>query len=233
MGQIKVEIKNLRGILKRIESLEGAGEKAITNTVNDIKKRAPGWVAQEVTKTYNIDKKEIIPGSTRKVRGGGSEKVKQAGKLGVYGETLETMTLVYTGRPLTPLHFKMKPKKPPTKRESKAARIPGESIQFKGKPGKVAMIRPLKPYEITQMVFKGKETTINGSGKYEGPPFLAKASGHYLPFQRKANGKLHGIKTISVPQMVDNKEVNDRIYTRLSDETEKRLRHNIKRYMKT
>lgn len=233
MGKIKIEIKNMKEVIDKIKRLEGAGEKAVKNTVNDVKARAPGWVAQEVTKTYAIDKKEIIPGSVRKVKGGGTEKVKQAGKLGVYGETIETMTLVYTGRPLTPLHFKMRPMVPPTKRENATTRIPGKQIKFKGKAGEVAMVRQLKPYEITQSVFKGKQTTISGSDKYDGPPFLARATGNYLPFQRKANGKLHGIKTVSVPQMVDNEEVNARIYARLNEEAEKRLRHNLKRFVKT
>lgn len=232
MSEIKIEIRNLKSILKKIKALEGAGEKAVSYTVKDIKARAPSWVAKEVSTTYNIDKKEIIPGSTRKVKGGGTEAVKQAGSLRAKGDTLETMTLVYSGRPLTPLHFKMKPAAPRNKQEKTAERVPGKQIVFKGAQGKVAMVRPLVPYQITYSVFKGRVTALEGSPKYKGMPFLAKVSGNYLPFQRKANGKLHAIKTVSVPQMVDNPEVHTRIYNRLSEETEKRLRNNMKRFMK-
>ena len=221
MNEIKIEIRNLNAIMKKIKALEGAGEKAVSYTVKDIKARAPSWVAKEVTATYNIDKKEIIPGSTRKVKGGGTKAVKQAGSLRVKGDTLETMTLVYEGRRLTPVHFGMTPKSPP-----------------KG-----------KSYTLKAQILKGSKKVI---GRYEntrtkGGPYSQRSHNilmgtgntkedgvNWIPFQRKSKKRtdLGKFLTTSVPQMVDNPEVHTRIYNRLSEETEKRLRNNMKRFMK-
>lgn len=236
MSEIKIEIRNLKSILKKIKALEGAGEKAVSYTVKDIKARAPSWVAKEVTTTYNIDKKEIIPGSTRKVKGGGTEAVKQAGSFKAMGDTLETMRLVYSGRPLTATHFGMTPKQPKPL-SNKHRRTPTEATTLRGASisgSPYAMVRIRKPYEVKATIKKGQQEVLEGKKEYERPVFLAKGAhgAGYLPFQKKPNGKLYGVKSISVPQMVENPEVHTRIYNRLSEETEKRLRNNMKRFMK-
>ena len=236
MNEIKIEIRNLKAIMKKIKALESAGEKAVGYTVKDIKKRAESWVAQEVVNTYNINKKEIIPGSVRKGKDGTTEAVKQAGEIRIRGDTIESMVLVYSGRPSTPLHFSMTPKVPTPLRDN-YRRTPTKATTLRGgaiKGSAFAMVKTRKPYEVKATFKKGKQEVIEGKPRHEMPVFLAKGAhgAGYLPFQRKANGKLYGVKTISVPQMVDNPEVNARIYDRLREESEKRLRNNMKRFMK-
>lgn len=218
MNEIKIEIRNLKAIMKKIKALEGAGEKAVSYTVKDIKARAPSWVAKEVTATYNIDKKEIIPGSTRKVKGGGTKAVKQAGSLRVKGDTLETMTLVYEGRRLTPVHFGMTPESPP-----------------KG-----------KSYTLKAQILKGSKKVIGRykNTRTKGGPYSqrshwilmgtgnTKADGtSWIPFQRmsKTRTDIQKMTTISVPQMITSDRTNEAIMLRLNTETAKRLDHHLKR----
>ena len=214
MNEIKIEIRNLKAIMKKIKALEGAGEKAVSYTVKDIKARAPSWIAQEVTAVYNIKKGEITPSS------GGKPK-KMAGSIRITGETIEELTLVYKGRLLTPVHFGMTPKAPPAGRS----------------------------YTLKAQILKGSKKVI---GRYEntrtkGGPYSQRSHNilmgtgntkedgvNWIPFQRmsKKRTDLEKFLTTSVPQMVDNPEVHTRIYNRLSKETEKRLRNNMKRFMK-
>ena len=108
-GSISIQIENLRQLVADVQAIEAGGRKAISSTVKDVKARAPGWIAQEVTAVYNIKKGEITPSS------GGKPK-KMAGSIRITGETIEELTLVYKGRLLTPVHFGMTPKAPPAGR---------------------------------------------------------------------------------------------------------------------
>ena len=101
-GSISIQIENLRQLVADVQAIEAGGRKAISSTVKDVKARAPGWIAQEVTAVYNSKKGEITPSS------GGKPK-KMAGSIRITGETIEELTLVYKGRLLTPVHFGMTP----------------------------------------------------------------------------------------------------------------------------
>ena len=142
------------------------------------------------------------------------------------------MTLIYTGNPLTPLHFSMTPKRPAALTDKKRA-IPGEGVNAKGGAAlNVAMARVRKKYSITLQIKKGKKERLRG--KYGTPPFIAPAasgSATMIPFQRSPAGKypVTAIHTLSVPQMIDNETVNANIYKKLNDETAKRLQHNLDR----
>ena len=227
-GQLKIEIRNLQKITKDIENLKTGSERVVKDTLNDIRSRAPSWVASAVVKTYNFDKKEIVPGSKR----AGAE-VKQAGSFKVRGERIDDMVLVYSGRLLTPTHFKMKPSKPLGLQKT-ATRIPGKAIKKKraGASTNVAMIRQPLPYTITQEVYKGSRKELEN--KHGTPPFLAKnKSGQYIPFQRKgkARDEVDSIKTTSVPSMVTNEVVKEDYMGTINTELEKRFKHHAKRHL--
>ena len=213
-GSISIQIENLRQLVADVQAIEAGGRKAISSTVKDVKARAPGWIAQEVTAVYNIKKGEITPSS------GGKPK-KMAGSIRITGETIEELTLVYKGRLLTPVHFGMTPKAPPAGRS----------------------------YTLKAQILKGSKKVI---GRYKntrtkGGPYSQRSHNilmgtgntkedgvNWIPFQRmsKKRTDLEKFLTTSVPQMVDNPEVHTRIYNQLSKETEKRLRNNMKRFMK-
>ena len=107
-NSISAQLSNLQQLVADLEAIENGGKKAISNTIKDVKARAPGWIAQEVTQVYNIKKSEITPSS-----GKGAKPKKMAGSIQVRGETIEEMTITYSGRLLTPVHFGMTPKTPP------------------------------------------------------------------------------------------------------------------------
>lgn len=98
---ISMVIENYDKCLKDINALKGKGEKVVSRTVGDFKKRAPGWVSQEVVKEYNIKKKEISSSN---------KGTRKAGSIRVAGVKLDEIALVYRGKLLTPVHFGMTPK---------------------------------------------------------------------------------------------------------------------------
>ena len=221
---ITLQVQNFDSLMRQVQQLKDGGKKAIKNTVNDMKARAPGWISDEVRKQYNIKKSEIMPAKKGKGR--------KAANIRVSGKTIETMTLIYTGKPLTPLHFSMTPKRPAALTDKKRA-IPGEGVNAKGGAAlNVAMARVRKKYSITLQIKKGKKERLRG--KYGTPPFIvpaASGSATMIPFQRSPAGKypVAAIHTLSVPQMIDNETVNANIYKKLNDETAKRLQHNLDR----
>ena len=105
-SSISAQLGNLSQLVADVLAIEEGGRRAITNTVKDVKARAPGWIAQEVTAVYNIKKSEIVPS------GNGRPK-RMAGSIRITGETIEELAITYKGRLLTPVHFGMTPKAPP------------------------------------------------------------------------------------------------------------------------
>ena len=99
-NSISAQLSNLQQLVADLEAIENGGKKAISNTIKDVKARAPSWIAQEVTSVYNIKKGEITPSG----KNSGKPK-KMAGSVSVSGETIEELTITYSGRLLTPVHF--------------------------------------------------------------------------------------------------------------------------------
>lgn len=224
---VSIQIKNLRQLLKQAEEIRGASEKIIKNTVKDVKARAPGWISNEVRQEYNIKKSEVMPAKDRATG-------RRAASVGVTGDTIETMAIVYKGERLTPLHFSMTPKKPAGLVDKPQA-IPGAGIKTKGGAAlDVAMARPRKKYTVQATIKKGQKKKLRG--KYNTPIFIApaaKGSTTMIPFQRSPGGKykVEAIHTLSVPQMVDNEKVNAKIYEKINEEAAKRLQHHIDRIL--
>ena len=68
-NSISAQLSNLHQLVADLEAIENGGKKAISNTIKDVKARAPGWIAQEVTAVYNIKKSEITPSGSGTRRG--------------------------------------------------------------------------------------------------------------------------------------------------------------------
>lgn len=210
-NSISAQLSNLQQLVADLEAIENGGKKAISNTIKDVKARAPGWIAQEVTAVYNIKKSEITPSGSGKPK-------KMAGSIQITGETIEELTITYSGRLLTPVHFGMTPKTAP----------------------------PGKSYTLRMQVVKGQKKVI---GRYlntrtPGGPYSershnilmgtgnTKAGGvSAIPFQRMSRTRtdIKKFTTISVPSMITSERTNEKIMTRLQEETAKRLQHNLDR----
>lgn len=212
-NSISAQLSNLQQLVADLEAIENGGKKAISNTIKDVKARAPSWIAQEVTSVYNIKKGEITPSG----KNSGKPK-KMAGSVSVSGETIEELTITYSGRLLTPVHFGMTPKTAP----------------------------PGKSYTLRMQVVKGQKKVIGRylNTRTPGGPYSershnilmgtgnTKAGGvSAIPFQRMSRTRtdIKKFTTISVPSMITSERTNEKILKRLQDETAKRLQHNLDR----
>lgn len=210
-GSISAQLSNLSQLVADVRAIEEGGRRAISSTVKDVKARAPGWIAQEVTGVYNIKKSEIVPSSSGKPK-------KMAGSIRITGETIEELAITYEGRLLTPVHFGMTPKSPPSG----------------------------KSYTLKVQVLKGQKKVIGRykNTRTPGGPFSQRSHNilmgtgntqaggtNWIPFQRmsKTRTDIKKVTTISVPQMITSDRTNEAIILRLNTETAKRLEHHMKR----
>ncbi len=210
-GSISAQLSNLSQLVADVRAIEEGGRRAISSTVKDVKARAPGWIAQEVTGVYNIKKSEIVPSSSGKPK-------KMAGSIRITGETIEELAITYKGRLLTPVHFGMTPKSPPSG----------------------------KSYTLKVQVLKGQKKVIGRykNTRTPGGPFSQRSHNilmgtgntqaggtNWIPFQRmsKTRTDIKKVTTISVPQMITSDRTNEAIMLRLNTETSKRLEHHMKR----
>ena len=105
------------------------------------------------------------------------------------------------GRVLTPTHFKMKPTQ-----------------------------RKPKPYRVSQEVFKGQRKNLPAG------VFLASSGGEgstQIPFQRESESRypIKSIKTLSVPQMIENEKVQPLIQQNIDEGLSKRLENHVKQML--
>ena len=61
-------IKAFDKVKKSINETQKNAEKALKATMSDVRKRAPGWVAAEVTEVYGIKKADITTQKAGKVK---------------------------------------------------------------------------------------------------------------------------------------------------------------------
>ena len=208
---ITMQVENFQQLLADVRAIEDSGKKAISNTLKDVKARAPGWIASEVTAVYNIKKGEITPSK------GGKPK-KMAGTLRITGETFEELAFTYEGRLLTPVHFGMTPKNPPQ----------GKSYTLR-----MQVVKGKK-----QVIGRYKNTRTPGGPFSERSHNILMGTGNaheggtsWIPFQRMSRTRtdIKKFTTISVPQMVTSERTHEAIMTKLNEETAKRLEHNLSR----
>lgn len=166
-GSFTVTCSGAKDIVKRLNKLENGGQTAIKKTVNDFMSRAPAWVSKGIREHYGVDTAAINEAKQQPRRGQSS--------IQVAGVQVDSASLIYKGRVLTPTHFKMKPTQ-----------------------------RKPKPYRVSQEVFKGQRknlpagvflTSSGGEGSTQ-IPFQRESESRY---------PIKSIKTLSVPQMIDGK----------------------------
>lgn len=216
-GGFSVAYSGGADLVKRLRKLENGGKVAIERTVSDFATRAPAWVSKGIREHYGVDTAAIKEAAKKPKRGKTSIRVA--------GITVDGASLEYKGRTLTPLHFKMSPKKRPETQQKKPIRIPGQAI---GSGSPVAMVRAPKPYTVKATILKGKRSSL--------PPgtFIAAGNGGAsLPFQRKGEGRtpIEAVRTLSVPQMIDGR-ARETIEQTISEKLTERFQHYVERAMK-
>ena len=210
---ITCEIKNYKALRKQIKDMKKAPRQVLKSLTADAQKRAPGWVATEVSKVYGVKKSEITG--------------KKIGSVKVQGGNIDQVQIVYKGRVLTPTHFSMSPKAPKPNRGSytlKASIIKGERTTL----GKV------KKLTKKQRAALAKNFTRSGTQKSDHSPVMLMPTGStYIPFQRRSTNRkdVQAVKTVSLPQMVSSERTEKGIQTAISDGLGKRLNHHMQRYM--
>ena len=217
-GSMDVKLANYAKTCEDLKAMNKDAEKAIQRTVSDFKSRAPAWVSAAVTEEYTIKKSDV--------KGAFTGAKKMAGSIRVSGVQVDNIGLEYSGRPLTPTHFKMKPKKPSVKRLKETRAIPGQNI---GGDMDVASVHPIAPYTVTAEIHKGQSKSLGPS------VFLATNGGEgYIPFQRSSEDRMpiESIKTVSIPQMITNEKVAESIQTNIEEGMTKRLEHHVQQAMK-
>lgn len=216
-GKFSVKFSGGNELVKKIRKLEDGGRVAIERTVSDFATRAPAWVSKGIREHYGVDATAIKDAAMKPQRGKTTIKVA--------GINVDGATLVYKGRTLTPVHFKMSPKQPQTARQNKEIRIPGQAI---ADAGNVAMIRPPKKYKVKATILKNKRANLP-----HGTFIAAGNGGVALPFQRKSEARMpiEAVRTLSVPQMIDGR-ARETIQEIIGQSLEKRFEHHIKQAMK-
>ena len=129
------------------------------------------------------------------------------------GKTLTGLIIKYEGELITPTHFNMKPVKP----------YKSKTIKRKGK-----IRKQRQRYSITAEIIKGQRKELHPDA------FLGtNKGGGYIPFRRRTNKAkpIDAIKSVSMPQMVRSEKVYPAISVKVNSELEKRLEHNMKRFL--
>lgn len=211
---VTCEIKNYNGIKKQLADMKKAPQKVLARTLSDARKRAPTWVAAEVSNVYGVKKSEV--------------NGTKLGHMSVRGKDIETLQIVYTGRVLTPTHFGMTPKAPGKNSYTlKAAIIKGEKATL----GKV------KKLTKKQRATLAKNFTRSGTQSSTHSPIMLMRTGNkqeggtnYIPFQRKSTNRkdVEAIKTLSLPQMVSSPRTSDNITKAINEGLGKRLEQHMK-----
>lgn len=210
---VRCEIKNYKELIKQLDKQKEAPKKVLKALSSDAKKRVPGWVSTEITKTYGIKKTDISG--------------KKVGDVKVQGDVIKNMKVVYTGRPLTHTHFSMSPKAP---KEGGSYTLKATVIK-----GQRATLGKVKKLTKKQRADLAKNFTRSGTQRSNHSPIMLMRAngGQYLPFQRKSKKRddIEAIKTVSLPQMVSSERTAEDIHRAINEGLGKRLDHHMERYM--
>ena len=205
--------------IKEIKGIQKSSERVLQRVISDVRSRAPGWVAADVVEVYNIKKAEIVPAKAGKA-------TKSAGSVKVTGETVDSLALVYRGRPLTLTHFGARPEAPKPAYTLSWEIIKGQKHKSK-----------IKKLTKKQRRALGKNFTRQGTRTSDHSPIMLMHTGaksadktQYIPFQRKSTNRkdIEAIKTVSLPQMVGNETVSSAIQQTLNENIGKRMAQHMK-----
>ena len=204
-----VDISGVAETLNKIQNCFGTSPAVFDRTFKDMRNRAPGAIVSSVTSVYGIKKTEVrwktYSASKKDFHYKRQLNKGSAGSVSVHGNDLSGMEFHFKGAVLTPIHFSMTPKTRPDR----------------------------KKYKVKAAIKKGKRITFS---RNKGGVFLApyRKGAKEIPwFRESADPKdIHPIKTISLPQMVDNEMVREIIGEKLGDLLQKRFDNHLKQHMK-
>ena len=204
MANLHFDLSNPLAQVSKLANSIDKMDVVFDRTLKDMVSRAPGKIASAVTWMYGIKKSEIKYKRDFK-------KVRSVGNITSHGEKLTTLEFLYTGRLLTPLHFGMTPTQRP---EGK------KKYKIKAKIKKRLKAFPSRP-----------EKSVDGG------LFLAPAQEHsitQIPFYRQSKDPtdISPLKTLSLPQMVDNKQVRRQIRSEIDELFHTRYDNHLKQFMK-
>ena len=179
-------------------------QKAYNLMLSDVRSRLPAKITKAVTGVYSIKQSEV------REAGESAQKTAQITKGKPIGSIrMDGLTMTYQGRRLTLAHFKLYPGGKPTQ----------------------------KKYKVKATIFKGKRVAINGKGT---PPFVAPTSrkdagATWIAFTRLGKERLPiaPIRTVSIPQMMENETVAGVINTEKDKLVLDRFKHHVDRLMKS
>ena len=215
-GQLKIGITNIQEISNQLNSLTEGGERALQRTTSDFKRSATGWVAKEVSSVYNIKTTEVKP-----TKGG-----KPVGGIWVDGETISSASITYKGRVLTPIHFGMAPRIPKPAYALKAT-------IFRGQRKTLGQVKRLTKKQRKNV---GRNFTRQGTRSSNKSPIMLMhaGGGTYIPMQRVSKNRkdIEAIRTLSLPQMVENERVRQGIDKAIDEKLSKRFYHHLERCVK-
>ena len=215
-------IKGYKDLVKQLEGLKSAPQKAIESTLSDVRKRGPGWIASGITDRYGIKKTDITSG--------------KVGTLKIQSKGSRALRLKYSGRRLTPARFSMSPKEPKANRGSYTLK----ATILKGNRETIGKIRKLTKKQLANV---GRNFQHQGTQNSPQSPWMLQHTGNkkegginYIPFQRTTQpGKFKDVmRTVSLPQMVtEGKDgpLRPEVEARFTEGLAKRMEHNMKRFM--
>ena len=222
-------LKGYKQLVKELDKMKKAPKKVLAAAEADIRKRAPGWIASGVVERYNLEggKRE---GKAAMLKG-------KVGDLKIEGSLQnKTMALKYSGRLLTPVHFGMKPISRPQ---------PGTPYTLKWKVLRASKGTTAKIKKLTKKQLKNIGHNFQHEGTQNSPksPWMLQPTGakdadktQYIPFQRRGQSDpmKHVARTVSLPQMITegkNGPLRPEVAKHFDENLEKRIAHNIDRYM--
>lgn len=217
-GEVEIKVTNLPQVMRQFQGLQKGGELALERTLKDFKGRAPGWIAREVSSMYNIKAAEVRLTN-------GRSKV-PVGRVAVKGKRVGEATLTYKGRVLTPTHFGMTPRAPRPAYTLKAT-------VFRGRQRRLGQVKRLTKTQRKNVGRNFKKQGKKNSG-YSPIMLMPAGGGKYIPMQRQSRKRndIKAIKTLSLPQMVENPWVNNFIQEAIDEKLSKRFYHHLERCVK-
>lgn len=215
-----ISFANYKELTKTISEIPYSTQEAIEKATKELavnKSRGRPKIKKAVTQIYGIPPADMKEESDK-------ARAVYDGKTQIGKYKVTAWAIKYNGRLLTPLHFKMLPETRPAKPKYliKATIIKKQRKAFKKMP---AFLAPASGSSTIIPFFRHKgDMTYPSRGRYNGAK--SKRTGALLKRE-----KVTPIKTISVPQMISNKNVKD-IYTpELQEQLKQRIEHYMKREM--
>jgi hypothetical protein len=202
---------NINDAIKGLDLTQKDARKVVQATLRGVKGRAPGNISGSVRKMYNVSPADVKD-NVRTYRG----------DIKIQGETFEGFVLYWKDRRFTFGH---------------------KTFGLKAKASKKS------PYVLSAKIHKGGAVTIHGKSQYPGKPFMAQANNSPpLAFQRMSRKKtkaskgaykgklrepLEALRTLSVPEMITDKQGNLRgnVQEGLDELIESRFKNSCERFL--